>query len=103
MKKMYLAVIGCIGLMASGCAEKDSVTVEISNDSDMDFHGKMVELPLSQLEDKLPESKSFIVKDSEGNEIPSGNKLLILLNAVTRRYAKACSLTRINISLKYQQ
>lgn len=106
MKKMYLAVIACIGLMASGCAEKDSVTVEISNDSDMDFHGKMVELPLSQLESKLPEAKSFIVKDSEGNEIPSQltyDSLLIFQANVNSGETASFSISPCDSVKQYEQ
>ena len=67
----WMTLLWGAGLIACGEAG-DRITVEVDNESDTAVSGKMVELPLADLQQRFSgEKRSFRVLDAAGGEIPS--------------------------------
>ena len=67
----WMTLLWGAGLIACGEAG-DRITVEVDNESDVAVSGKMVELPLADLQQRFSgEKRSFRVLDAAGGEIPS--------------------------------
>lgn len=78
--KKFLLFIGVIAVIVS-CTSEQTVTVTVENPSDFDRSAEMVEISIENLADiKLKENQTYLVKNENGELIPSqityDNKLI---------------------------
>ena len=70
MRNIFFAALAAFAL--SGCGDKDSLEISISNPIDIERNSEMVEIPVKNVYDqlKLKDDATFVILDDAANEVP---------------------------------
>ena len=66
----HFLIYSSLILLSSACASRNAMEVTVTNSSEIDRTGEIVQVPVSAAAQRLG-SEYFYVTDAEGNELPS--------------------------------